>query len=84
MQETQVWSLDWEDLLEKEMVIHSIILAWELNSQVAPSGLQSTGLQNSSTWLSDLTTTTNVYVYIYIYTYIYPSIHTHKHMYIIV
>ena len=28
MQETQVQSLGWEDLLEKGMAIHSSILAW--------------------------------------------------------
>ena len=28
MQETQVRSLGWEDSLEKEMAIHSNILAW--------------------------------------------------------
>ena len=28
MQETWVRSLGWEDLLEKEMVTHSSILAW--------------------------------------------------------
>ena len=30
MQETQVQSLDWEDLLEKEMATHSSILAWKI------------------------------------------------------
>ena len=30
MQETGVGSLDWEDPLEKEMTIHSSILAWEI------------------------------------------------------
>ena len=30
MQETQVQSLGREDLLEKEMVIHSSILAWKI------------------------------------------------------
>ena len=30
MQETRVRSLDWEDLLEKEMAIHSNILAWRI------------------------------------------------------
>ena len=30
MRETQVRSLGWEDLLEKEMATHSIILAWEI------------------------------------------------------
>ena len=29
VQETQVWSLDCEDPLEKEMAIHSSICAWE-------------------------------------------------------
>ena len=29
MWETQVRSLSWEDLLEKEMTTHSNILAWE-------------------------------------------------------
>ena len=30
MQETRVWPLGGEDLLEKEMAIHSSILAWEI------------------------------------------------------
>ena len=30
MQETQVRSLGWEDPLEKEMAIHSNILAWKI------------------------------------------------------
>ena len=30
MQEMQVWSLGWEDPLEKEMATHSSILAWEI------------------------------------------------------
>ena len=30
MQDTGVGSLDWEDPLEKEMIIHSSILAWEI------------------------------------------------------
>ena len=30
MQETQVWSLGWEDPLEKEMATHSSILAWRI------------------------------------------------------
>ena len=30
MQETQVWSLGREDALEKEMVTHSSIFAWEI------------------------------------------------------
>ena len=30
MQETQVWSLGWDDPLKKDMVTHSNILAWEV------------------------------------------------------
>ena len=30
MWETQVWSLGWEDPLEKEMATHSSILAWKI------------------------------------------------------
>ena len=30
VQEKQVWSLGWEDPLEKEKAIHSSILAWEI------------------------------------------------------
>ena len=30
MQETQVRSLGWEDLLEKEMAVHSRTIAWKI------------------------------------------------------
>ena len=30
VQETWVWSLGWEDPLEKEMAAHSSILAWKI------------------------------------------------------
>ena len=46
-QETQVWSLGWEDSLEKEMATHSSILAWEIPWTEDPGELQSTGLQES-------------------------------------
>ena len=45
MQETQVQSLGQEDPLEKEMAIHSSILAWEIPWTEEPSGLQSMELQ---------------------------------------
>ena len=35
MQETQVWFLGQEDLLEKEMATHSSILAWKIPWTVA-------------------------------------------------
>ena len=45
MQETQVWSLGWEDLLEKGMATHSGSLAWKSPWTGEPGRLQSTGLQ---------------------------------------
>ena len=41
MQERQVQSLGWEDLLEEEMATHSSILAWEISQTEEPGGLQS-------------------------------------------
>ena len=41
MQETQVQSLGWEDLLEKGMAIHSSILAWRIAWTQEPARLQS-------------------------------------------
>ena len=45
MQETSVRSLGWEDPLEKEMEIHSSILAWRIPWTQKPSRLQSMGSQ---------------------------------------
>ena len=45
MQETWVQSLDWEDLLEKEMAPHSSILAWKIPWTEEPGGLQTMKLQ---------------------------------------
>ena len=44
MQETRVQSLGWEDMLEKEMAIHSSILAWKIPWMGEPGGLPSMGL----------------------------------------
>ena len=41
IQETQVWSLGWEDPLEEEMVTHSSVLAWKISWTEKPGGLQS-------------------------------------------
>ena len=45
MWETQVQSLGWEDLLEKEMATHSSILAWKNPWTEESERLQSMGLQ---------------------------------------
>ena len=38
MQETWVQSLSWEDLLEKEMAIHSSTIAWQIPWTEEPGG----------------------------------------------
>ena len=48
-----MWSMSQEDPLEKEMAIHSSILAWEIPWTEDPGGLQSMGSQKSQTQLSD-------------------------------
>ena len=45
MQETWVQALGGEDPLEKEMAIHSSLLAWEIPWTEEPGGLQSIGWQ---------------------------------------
>ena len=45
MWETQVQSLGWEGLLEREMATHSSILAWKIPWMEEPGRLQSMALQ---------------------------------------
>ena len=45
MQETQVQSLGWEGPLEKEIAIHSSLLAWRIPWREETGGLQSIGSQ---------------------------------------
>ena len=45
MQETQFRSLSQEDPLEKEIAIHSSIVAWRIPWTEEPGGLQAMGLQ---------------------------------------
>ena len=47
MWETQVQSLGLEDLLEKELVTHSSILAWKIPWTEGPGGLQPIRLQRA-------------------------------------
>ena len=53
-QETWFQSLGWEDPLEKQMAIHSSVLALRISWMEEPGGLQSMGSQ-SRTRLSDFT-----------------------------
>ena len=47
MQDTQVQSLGWEDLLEEEMATHSSTLAWRIPWTEEPGRLQSMGVEKS-------------------------------------
>ena len=49
LQETQVWSLGWEDPLEKEMATHPSIRAWKIPGIEEPCRLQSMESQGSNT-----------------------------------
>ena len=49
MQETRIQFLGREDPLEKEMAIHSNILAWKIPWTEEPGGLQSMGWQETDT-----------------------------------
>ena len=48
MQETQVRSLHWGDLLEKEMATHSSILPWKIPWTEEPGGPQFIRMQKES------------------------------------
>ena len=54
MQETWVWSLAWEDPLEKKMVTYTSVLAWRIPRTEEPGRLQSMGLHESGMtyWLN--------------------------------
>ena len=48
MQETEVQTLGWEDLLVEEMAAHSSILAWRIPWTEEPGGLQPVGSQSQT------------------------------------
>ena len=59
MQETQVWYLGQEGLLEKKMAAHFSILAWRIPCTGEPGGLQSMQSQRvGHNWLTDTLTFT--------------------------
>ena len=53
MRETWIRSLDWEDPLEKEMAMHSSILAWRIPWTEEPGKYSSWGCTKRRTQLSD-------------------------------
>ena len=64
MQETQVWTLGQEDLLEKEMTTHSSILAWRIPWTEKPGRLQSLGSQRARhCWTANTHTHTHTHTH---------------------
>ena len=65
MQETQVWSLGWKDLLEEEMATHSSIFAWRIPWTEEPGRLQCMGSQRVGHDCSDWARThTHTYIHV--------------------
>ena len=54
MQETWVWSLGWEDPLEKGMATYSSILSWKIPQTEEPGRLQSIGMHRDAHAWSNL------------------------------
>ena len=54
MQETQVWSLGWEDPMEKGMATHSSILAWRIPWTEEPGGGYSPWIYKESDMIEQL------------------------------
>ena len=64
MQEMKFQSLAWENSLEEEIATHSSILVWKIPWTEEAGRLQSMGLQQSQTRLSDSTTQQNFELFI--------------------
>jgi len=71
MQETQVWSLGWEDPLEKEMTTYSSILAGKNPMDRGAWWATIHGVMESETWLKWLSMhcVSKIYAYLKIYAY---------------
>ena len=55
MQEIQIWSLGWDDTLEKESQTTSVFFAWKIPWTEEPGGLQSMGsLRVGHNWVTSL------------------------------
>ena len=75
MQATWVWSLGWEDPLEKEMATHASILAWRIPWTEELGRLQSTGSQRvGHDWAISLSFHFSIFHCIYVAELLYPFI----------
>ena len=65
-QETWVWSMGWEDPLEKGIATHYSILAWRISGTEDPGGLQSMGSQRAGhIWATNTHTHTHTTCMVY-------------------
>ena len=71
MREIWVQSLGWDDFLEKEMVNHFSILAWEISQPEEPGRLQSMGSE------SQIQLSTHAHMHTHTNTRIHTHTHTH-------
>ena len=82
MQETQVWSLSWEDPLKKEIATHCNTLACKIPWMGESGRQQSMGWQRVRQ-LNDFTFTYFIHNFIYtLYIHTHTHTHTHTHIYI--
>ena len=80
MQVARIWSLGWEDPLEKEMATHCSILAWRIPWIEEAGGLQSTGSQRvRHDWKTEHTHTLESFIEYYVCTCKEGSYHEKKH-----
>ena len=83
MWETQVWSLDWDDPLEKEMATHSSTLSWKIPRMEEPGRLQSMGSRRvRHNWATSLSLRLYIYINISLHTCFISHTHTptYKHV----
>ena len=79
MQENQVQSLAWEDLLEKKMATHSSIRAWKIPWMKEPGRLQSMGSQRvGHNWATSLSLSVTQVFDLGLNTYLEKEMATHS------
>ena len=77
MQEAWVWSLGWENPLDKGMATYSSNFSWRIPWREEPGRLQSMGLQRAR---QDWTTNTSQLVHTHTYIHKHsPALRTHAH-----
>ena len=74
MRETWVWSLGWEDPLEKGMTTYSSILAWRILWIEEPGELQPMGIAKRQDWATNTGMRTHTHTHTHTRTHIYIAV----------